>query len=301
MHLASVREGGDELAAVIHPERGVALVRDLIPGFTGDLLELLATDSLGKLQSFAESADTAIFRDRDSVTFGAPYRHPRMLWGIGLNYVEHASDLSEGVPDEPASFIKGDHTIIGPGESITIPRQSVRTTAEAELGLVIGSYCRDVEPEDALSYVAGVVTLLDQTAEDILEKNPRFLTRSKNFPGFFSFGPEIVPLAEVTDDAGSLAAVEVSTVINGEVHRSNVVGNMRYSPEYLVSFHSKVMPLYPGDIISTGTPGAVHIRAGDVAECRIPGVGVLSNPVVDQNASSGREDSAHQEGRGDSE
>lgn len=289
MHLASVREGSEELAAVIDPARGVALVRDLIPGFTGNLLELLATDSLGKLESFAASADVSVFRDRDSVTFGAPYRHPRMLWGIGLNYMEHASDLSEGVPEEPASFIKGDHTIIGPGEDIPIPRQSVRTTAEAELGLVIGSYCRDVEPEDALSYVAGVVPLLDQTAEDILEKNPRFLTRSKNFPGFFSFGPEIVPLSEVADDAGSLAAVEVSTVINGTVHRSNVVGNMRYSPEFLVSFHSKVMPLYPGDIISTGTPGAVHIRAGDVAECRIPGVGVLSNPVVDQEGSGGSE------------
>lgn len=282
MHLAAVREGSQELAAVIHPERGLALVRDLIPGHTGDVLSLLATDFLDKLEAFAASAPACVFRDVGSVTFGAPYRHPRMLWGIGLNYVEHAADLSAGVPEEPASFIKGDHTIIGPGEPIPIPRQSVRTTAEAELGLVIGSYCRDVEPEDALSYVAGVVPLLDQTAEDILEKNPRFLTRAKNFPGFFSFGPEIVPLQEVADHTGSLAAVGVSTVLNGQVHRSNVVGNMRYSPEYLVSFHSKMMPLYPGDIISTGTPGAAHIRAGDVVECRIPGVGVLSNPVVNQ-------------------
>jgi 2-keto-4-pentenoate hydratase/2-oxohepta-3-ene-1,7-dioic acid hydratase in catechol pathway len=69
-------------------------------------------------------------------------------------------------------------------------------------------------------------------------------------------------------------------VLDGAVHRSNTVARMRYSPQFLVSFHSAVMPLYPGDIISTGTPGAVHIRPGTVAECRIPGVGVLTNPVV---------------------
>ena len=280
MQLCSIREGTDELAAVSDSERGVALVRDLIPGYTGDVLDVLVSGSLEKIEAAAAGAPASVFKNPEAVTLGAPYRHPRMLWGIGLNYLEHASDLAEAVPDEPASFIKGDHTIIGPGEEIPIPWQSERTTAEAELGVVIGRYCRNVEPEDALSYVAGVVPVLDQTAEDILERNPRFLTRSKNFPGFFSFGPRIVPLAEVVRVAGSLADVEVSTVINGEVHRSNTVANMRYDPAFLISFHSKVMPLYPGDIISTGTPGAVQIRPGDVAECRIPGVGVLKNPVV---------------------
>ena len=280
MQICSIHEGTDELAAVIDSERGVALVRDLIPGYTGDILDVLVSGSLEKIEAAAAGAPASVFKNPEAVTFGAPYRHPRMLWGIGLNYLEHASDLAEAVPDEPASFIKGDHTIIGPGEEIPIPWQSERTTAEAELGVVIGRYCRNVEPEDALSYVAGVVPVLDQTAEDILERNPRFLTRSKNFPGFFSFGPRIVPLAEVVRVAGSLADVEVSTVINGEVHRSNTVSNMRYDPAFLISFHSKVMPLYPGDIISTGTPGAVQIRPGDVAECRIPGVGVLKNPVV---------------------
>jgi 2-keto-4-pentenoate hydratase/2-oxohepta-3-ene-1,7-dioic acid hydratase in catechol pathway len=72
------------------------------------------------------------------------------------------------------------------------------------------------------------------------------------------------------------------TVLNGSVHRRNTVANMRFSPAYLVSFSSQVMPLHPGDVLSTGTPGAVRIRAGDVAECRIPSVGLLRNPVVDQ-------------------
>lgn len=279
LHLCSIREEDHEVAAVVHPTRGVAAVRDLIPDFRGDIRDVLCEELLEKLESLAGTADDGVFRDPSSVTYGAPYRHPRMLWGIGLNYVEHASDLSEGVPEEPASFIKGDHTVIGPGEDIPIPSQSERTTTEAEVAVVIGRYCRNVEVEDALDYVAGVVPVLDQTAEDILQRNPRFLTRSKNFPGFFSFGPRIVPLAEAVGD-GMLADMEVSTVVNGEVLRTNTVAHMRYSPEYLISFHSKVMPLYPGDIISTGTPGAIHIKPGDTAECRVSNVGTLSNPVT---------------------
>lgn len=282
MHLCTIIEHSEELPAVVLPDKGVARIGDLLHGFNGDLLEVLVEGRLEELREAARTASASHFIVPEGVKYGAPYRHPRMLWGIGLNYIEHASDLTTSVPDEPASFVKGDHTIVGPGENITIPIQSQRTTAEAEMGLVIGRYCRDVSEEDALSYVAGVVPILDQTAEDILERNPRFLTRSKNFPGFFSFGPRIVPIDEVLQDDGTVSGVHVSTVINGKVHRENTVSNMRYSPEFLVSFHSKVMPLYPGDIISTGTPGAVHIRAGDVVECRIPNVGTLVNPVVDQ-------------------
>lgn len=275
MHLASLREDGLELGAAVHPERGVALLRDLgdVPG---DVRSVLDDGACDRVRDVLDRAPDSAFRDPASVRFGAPYRRARKLWGIGLNYVEHAADLTESEPDEPASFVKGDHTIIGPDEPIPVPAQSSRTTAEAELGLVIGRYCRDVEPDRALEHLAGVCPVLDQTAEDILERNPRFLTRSKNFPGFFSFGPRIVPLAEI----GPLAEVEVSTVLNGEVHRSNVVSRMRYDPAFLISFHSKVMPLFPGDVIFPGTPGAVHVRPGDEVECRIPGVGVLRNPVV---------------------
>jgi 2-keto-4-pentenoate hydratase/2-oxohepta-3-ene-1,7-dioic acid hydratase in catechol pathway len=276
MRLASIRHEGVEVPALVDPSRGVVRVADLLPGFAGDVLSILVGGRWAELEALAADAPDEVFADRSTVTFAAPYRHPRLIWGIGLNYVDHAADLSEQVPEEPASFIKGDHTVIGPGEPIPVPPQSSRTTAEAEIALVIGRHCRNVSEADALDHVAGVVAVLDQTAEDILERNPRFLTRSKNFPGFFSFGPEIVPLAELRD----LAAVEVSTVLNGQVHRTNTVARMRYSPAFLVSFHSAVMPLQPGDILATGTPGAAHIRPGDTAECRIAGVGVLSNPVV---------------------
>ena len=279
MRLASIRSDEAEVPALVDPSRGVVRVADLVPGFDGDVLTILREGRWPELAKLAEEAPDGAFVDPSAVRFGPPYRHPRLIWGIGLNYVDHAADLSEQVPEEPASFMKGDHTVIGPGEEIPVPPQSRRTTAEAELALVIGRHCRNVSEADALDYVAGVVAVLDQTAEDILERNPRFLTRSKNFPGFFSFGPEIVPLDELP--AGSdLSGVEVSTVRNGNVERTNTVALMRYSPAFLVSFHSAVMPLQPGDILATGTPGAVHIRPGDTAECRIPGVGVLTNPVV---------------------
>lgn len=282
MNLASVVVEGAAAPAVVDPHRGVALVDVLLSDAPAGLLELFEADRVDEVCRAARRAGDEAFVPAGSVTFAAPYHRPRKVWGIGLNYVEHADDLAAPVPDEPVIFLKGEHTIIGPGEPIPVPRQSRRTTAEAELGLVIGRECRDVSEAQALSYVAGVVPVLDQTAEDILERNPRFLTRSKNFPGFFSFGPYVVPLADVPGGADRIGDLEVSTVVNGTAHRRNTVAQMRYSPAFLVSFHSQVMPLYPGDILATGTPGAVHIRAGDVAECRIPGVGVLTNPVVDQ-------------------
>jgi 2-keto-4-pentenoate hydratase/2-oxohepta-3-ene-1,7-dioic acid hydratase in catechol pathway len=280
VHLATVVVDGVERPAVVRPDGGVALVADLVPDAPADTLAVIEQQRYAELARAAAEAPAQVFRPRDETAFAAPYRRPRKIWGIGLNYVDHAADLSETVPDEPASFLKGDHTIIGPGDPIPLPAQSERTTAEGELGLVIGRECRDVAEEDALDYVLGVTTVLDQTAEDILQRNPRFLTRAKNFPGFFSFGPEIVPLPALVERAGRLEDVEVATVVNDDERRVNTVGLMRYSPAYLVSFHSAVMPLFPGDVISTGTPGAIHVRPGDVAQCRIPGVGVLTNPVV---------------------
>jgi 2-keto-4-pentenoate hydratase/2-oxohepta-3-ene-1,7-dioic acid hydratase in catechol pathway len=209
------------------------------------------------------------------VRYAPLYRHPRKIWGIGLNYRDHAADLNAVYPDEPASFVKGDQTIIGPGDTIELPPESHRVTAEAELGVIIGRTCRRVSEADALDFVAGYCLILDMTAEDILQKNPRYLTRSKNFDTFFSFGPQLITRDEVPD----VLALKVGTWNNGKLHRENIVGNMQFPPAYLVSFHSHVMTLYPGDIISTGTPGAVVIEDGDSAECRIDGFGTLVNPV----------------------
>jgi 2-keto-4-pentenoate hydratase/2-oxohepta-3-ene-1,7-dioic acid hydratase in catechol pathway len=162
-----------------------------------------------------------------------------------------------------------------------VPPGIGRVTAEAELGLVVGRECYQVGEGEALSYVAGVVAVLDQTAEEVLMENPRFLTRVKNYPTFFSFGPHLITLDEVLDRFGDLADTPVATVHNGEVHRRDVVAGMTFSPADLLSFHSHVMPFHPGDVLSTGTPGAVPIRPGDRVTCDLgDGFEVLTNDVA---------------------
>lgn len=275
---------GTTAAVLVHPHRGVALVHNLLDGDYPDALHVIRRHSAEELADRLDAAPDSLFSAVETLAPTAPYRRPRMIWGIGLNYREHAADLSETAPaDEPASFIKGDHTIIGPGEPIPLPWQSSRVTTEAELGIVIGKECRNVREDEALAYVWGVVPILDQTAEDILARNPRYLTRSKNFPGFFSFGPAITPIGEVLQKFGELGRIEVATMRNGVVHRRNTLSNMTFGPQRLISFHSQVLPLHPGDLIATGTPGAVPISPGDIAECRIEGIGTLINPVVVQS------------------
>jgi 2-keto-4-pentenoate hydratase/2-oxohepta-3-ene-1,7-dioic acid hydratase in catechol pathway len=253
--------------------------------WTTDMLELIASGQLARLNEWYReggSRDCEAMTDKllspSEVTFAPLYRRPRKIWGIGLNYVAHAADLAEKAPnEEPASFMKPDTSIIGPGDTIKIPLQSEKTTGEAELGVIMGRECKDVPEEDWLSAVAGFTTILDMTAEDILRKNPRYLTRCKSFDTFFSFGPVMVTPDEIAD----VLKLKVSTVINGQVHAENVVANMTFPPPYLVSFHSRVMPWLPGDILSTGTPQAVPLKDGDMLECRIDGFEPLRNPVID--------------------
>ena len=282
LRLATIQRGGEEIAGVVTPG-GVVPVGEMDGAGETNILSLIENGRFHELldvwnglsrASVEKLSERAI--PFSEVEYGSLYRRPRKIWGIGLNYVEHAGDLSETAPsEEPASFMRPDTTIIGPGEEILLPEQSERVTGEAELGLVIGREARDVSEEEAPSVVAGLTTILDMTAEDILRKNPRYLTRAKSFDTFFSFGPQLVTL----DEVGEIEDLTVSTVLNGEVLRENVISNMTFSPWFLVSFHSKVMTLLPGDIISTGTPGAVVIQDGDVVECRIDGFMPLSNPV----------------------
>lgn len=285
MKLASVKTPDGDAAALVLGERVLALGevnRHFGTRWATSLFELLERGQLAPLQDWYASERAALAAHPQSqaeaqVSYAPLYRRPRKLLGVGLNYVEHAGDLGETSPTEPASFMKPDTTIIGPDDPIELPRQSERTTGEAELGVVIGRRAKDLSEAEAPSAVAGFTTLVDMTAEDILQRNPRFLTRAKSFDTFFSFGPHLV----TPDEVGDLAALEVATVLNGRVHRQNQVRNMMFSPYFLVAFFSQVMTLLPGDIISTGTPGAAVLQHGDTVACEIPGIGRLSNPVID--------------------
>lgn len=276
MRLCTIKRDGREQAAVVTASGIVpvaAINAHLRKSWPEDLYALILQGIDRHI--LADAGQTPVKLDPTTVQYGPLYRHPRKILGIGLNYRDHAADLNAPYPTEPASFMKCDNTIIGPGDAIELPLQSERVTAEAEIGVIIGRTCRAISEQQAPDYIAGYCLILDMTAEDILQKNPRFLTRSKNFDTFFSFGPELITPDEVPD----VLKVKVGTYNNGKLHRENTVANMAFPPYYLVSFHSHVATMYPGDIISTGTPGAVVIREGDLAECRIEGLGSLSNPV----------------------
>ena len=215
---------------------------------------------------------------RENLAFGPCLARPGKLFGIGLNYADHAADLSEEPPEEPASFFKPATAATGPGGPIRLPptEQTERVTAEAELAVVIGRTCRNVSAADADEVIAGYTPVIDMTAEDVLQRNPRFLTRSKSYDTFLVLGPHVA----VPGPGASLDDIEVRTIVNGEVRARNTVANTHFSPRELVAIHSEVMTLEPGDVISTGTPGAHRITPGDHVRAELDRFGSVDANVV---------------------
>ncbi len=255
------------------------LARDTGQELPSSLLATVLDGDVGVRRAYAawlERFDPDRLPATAATRFLRPFRPPGKIWGIGLNYRDHARDLDEEVPPAPASFLRPCSSAIGEGDTIGLPPVSQRVTAEAELALVLGRRARNVDADAALAAVFGYTTVLDMTAEDILRVNPRFLTRAKSFDGFFSFGPVIVTPDEIPD----VGALNVRIEVNGAPGPANRVRNMTYGPAELIAFHSEGMTWEPGDILSTGTPGAVPIASGDTVACIVDGVGTLHNDVA---------------------
>ncbi len=285
MKLATIHLDNNEQAAIV-TSNGVIPISNIEIEFElpGNLLDLIDSPYFEKLQSYYHSEKKDLIKsERHMIPFNevhyAPlYRNPLKIWGIGLNYKDHASDLVAETPSKyPVGFMKPESTIIGHGDKINIPTISNKTTGEAELGIIIGKECVNIAREDWLDVVAGFTTVLDMTAEDILRENTRYLGLSKSFNTFFSFGPHLLTPDEIED----LDQLNVSTILNGEVRGTNTVSNMTFPPDLLVSFHSRIMTLKPGDIISTGTPRAAPLSHGDTLECQIDGFEPLINEIID--------------------
>ncbi len=238
--------------------------------------DALSQAAIGTLP--AVDAASAPRIDPEHVRFGPPLDRFGKLWGIGLNYAEHAGDLDENRPDEPASFMKPNSALAGPGGPIRLPpvERTERVTAEAELAMVMGRECRSVGKSEVENLVAGYLPVIDMTAEDILQRNPRFLTRAKSFDSFLVVGPAIA----VPDDPLDLESLTVKTIVNGRVAAENEIRNMLFSPAEIVSFHSDVMTLRPGDLFSTGTPGAEPIEPDDRVRASVERIGSVEAPVV---------------------
>ena len=300
MRLATIKLNGAEIAGIV-TEQGVLPVK-AVNAQKGTAWEetMLALIEAGQVRGLtdwynkggkAECESIPGVVPYDKVVYAPLYRNPKRIFGIGLNYVDHAGDIGDAAPQGfPGSFFKMVDTLIGPGDEIHLPtlKEAAKTTAEAELGVILGKECRDVSEENWLDVVAGYTTILDMTEESILKGNeflkgnPRYLTIVKNFPTFFSFGPQLVTPDEVPD----VLKLEVQSVHNGEVYAKNVVSNMTHRPARLVSLHSSIQGWYPGDVLSTGTPRAFGLADGDIAECRVVGpdgfsMEPLKNPVVD--------------------
>ena len=300
MRLATIKQNGAEICGIV-TKKGVLPLKALNAAkgteWEETMLPLIRTGQLKELTAWYNSGGKEELDGMpglvpsEDVVYAPLYRDPKRIFGIGLNYVDHAGDIGMAAPQGfPGSFFKMADTLIGPNDDIKLPKlkEAVRTTAEAELGVILGKDCRDVSEEDWLDAVAGYTTILDMTEESILkgneyvQGNPRYLTIVKNFPTFFSFGPELVTPDEVPD----VLQLEVQSVHNGAVYAKNAVANMTHRPARLVSLHSSIQGWYAGDVLSTGTPRAFPLEDGDVAECRIFGpdgfeMEPLKNPVID--------------------
>ncbi|MFD5713895.1 fumarylacetoacetate hydrolase family protein [Streptomyces pharetrae] len=205
------------------------------------------------------------------------------IWGAGLNYRRHSQDLQSEQPRSgPGSYLRPAGCLIGNGDHIDLPSQSRRVTAEAELGLVIGTTCKNVERAEWRSVVGGVTTVLDMTAEDVIRENPRHIPWAKGFDTFCSVGPVLVTLDEFGDD--DLTALRIATVRNGETIAAATPADMKFGLDRLVEYFSAGRTLEAGTVICTGTPGAAVIHAGDTVQAVVQDVGTLTHPVRQQGA-----------------
>jgi len=201
---------------------------------------------------------------------------PGKIVCVGRNYVEHAAELGNVVPERPLLFLKPPSAVILDGEPIVLPPDSQRVEHEGEIGVVIGARIRSCSEGDALEAVAGITCVNDVTARD-LQKTDGQWTRAKGFDTFCPVGPRVVPLGELAP----LEELEVLCRVNGTERQRGRAADMAFGIPQLLAYISAVMTLEPGDLVATGTPAGVGpLEAGDMVEVEIPGVGVLGNPVV---------------------
>jgi acylpyruvate hydrolase len=217
------------------------------------------------------------------VTLKAPLPRPGKLILLGLNYRDHAEETGQKIPEVPTLFAKYRNSIIGPGETILIPRVTEQIDYEAEFAFVIGRRGHDIPRDRALDYVAGYTIVNDVSARDYQFVTSQWMV-GKTFDTHCPMGPALVLKDEIADPHD----LDISLSIAGEVlQRSNTRQLIFKIPE-TVEYLSQVLTLEPGDVISTGTPSGVGftrkpprwLRPGETVRVEINGLGVLENPVA---------------------
>lgn len=214
---------------------------------------------------------------------GPPVAAPRQIICVGKNYAEHAKETGSAPPSAPVFFAKAVSSLIGSSDPIVLPRESSRVDAEAEVGIVIGKRARRVSETDALSYIVGYTIINDATDRDAQKENGQWF-RGKSFDTFCPMGPWLVTPDEIPDPAN----LTVKQRVSGEELQNDNTSNMIFSIPRLVADLTKNLTLEPGDVIATGTPAGIGsarnpprlLRAGDVVEVEVTGLGLQRNPVV---------------------
>jgi 2-keto-4-pentenoate hydratase/2-oxohepta-3-ene-1,7-dioic acid hydratase in catechol pathway len=237
----------------------------------------LADDPVGRTRAAIAAGALPELADASSLRVGAAIARPSAVVCIGMNYVAHAAESGSAPPTVPVMFLKTPNTVVGPDDTVTIPRGSVKTDWEVELGVVIGTRASYLDgPDDALAHIAGFVVANDLSERTFqLEESGGQWSKGKCAPGFNPTGPWLVTPDEV--DHGDL---RMRSFVNGEPRQDSSSSDMIFSVEYIVWHLSQVLTLEPGDLVLTGTPQGValsgrfpYLSPGDVAEIEIEGLG----------------------------
>ena len=208
----------------------------------------------------------------EDVTFLAPCM-PSKIVCVGLNYKDHAEEMSMEMPKEPLLFLKPSTSVIGHGEDIIAPPHSKRLDYEGELAIIIGRKAKNIKSSDAPDYIFGFSCANDFTARDLQLADGQW-ARGKSFDTFCPIGPGVVKTINEND-----AKIELR--VNGVVKQSSNLNQLIFSVNEVVSYISEQMTLLPGDVVLTGTPhGVGSVEPGDTMSISISGIGTLSNTLA---------------------
>jgi 2-keto-4-pentenoate hydratase/2-oxohepta-3-ene-1,7-dioic acid hydratase in catechol pathway len=223
----------------------------------------------------------------EAVTFAPVIPDPDKIICIGLNYRDHVAETGRTETEKPALFARFAGSQVGHGQPLVRPRVSEQFDYEGELAVIIGKGGRHIGEADALNHVAGYACYNEGSVRDWQRHTSQFLA-GKSFAGTGGFGPWMVTTDEISDPQ----ALTLETRLNGQVVQHTTTDLMITTVRGMIAYISTILPLLPGDVIVSGTPGGVgmkrnpplFMKPGDVAEVEISGIGVLRNPVVAEAA-----------------
>ncbi|CAD0186874.1 Ureidoglycolate lyase [Ruegeria sp. THAF57] len=256
-------------------------IRDL-SGIVDDISgPVLSDESLSRLRAVDVANLPLVAAD---TRIGSCVGHVGKFICIGLNYADHAAESGMALPDEPVIFFKATSAIIGPYDTVEIPRNSVKTDWEVELGVVIGKVAKYVSEAEALDYVAGYCVINDLSERDFQLHHSGQWVKGKSADTFGPIGPWLVTRDEVPDPQNLPMYLEV----NGHRYQDGSTKTMHFGVATVISHLSQFMSLQPGDVISTGTPPGVgmgqnpatYLKPGDKMELGIEGLGIQRQNVA---------------------